>query len=185
MDRPTGGGYDRRGTHEARTQSAAERAAAEVFVYSMRQRRVQHFDVALWRTTLIITHRTSSGPKHEVLRRYEPAPPFWPLTIARSQDVPSGYGVNQDAVCIAYEQHWQSSSDHPDSLTVERAIFAPGCRDLMTHASRTNPVFVCEPLTFRRAAEILKHYLIDATISLTEGRGALIVYTHDTHETSD
>lgn len=27
--------------------------------------------------------------------------------------------------------------------------------------------------------------LTDLTISLTEGRGALIVYTHDTHETSD
>lgn len=164
MAHPVGGG-----------QSAAERAATEVFVLLMRRHRVRYFDLALWVSTRTITHHGFSGPKHEVVRRYEPAPPFWPLTIDRSQGALAGYGVNRGAACIAYAQYRHPTTEHVDAAAVERVVFAPGCRERIGHASRTNPAFACGRLTSRRAIEILKTYLIDAVISLSEGGGALVV----------
>jgi len=46
---------------------------------------------------------------------------------------------------------------------------------LVRRATPHNTIFVCETLPPEYAVEIVKDYLIDAALSLTEGRGTLIV----------
>jgi hypothetical protein len=48
----------------------------------------------------------------------------------------------------------------------------------LRHASGHEPAFVCEPLTPRESADVAKAYLIDAAMSLADGRGPLVVGAH-------
>jgi hypothetical protein len=41
----------------------------------------------------------------------------------------------------------------------------------MRRPTASNPAFVCEVLPARSAVQIITNYLIDAAVSLTEGRG--------------
>jgi hypothetical protein len=56
----------------------------------------------------------------------------------------------------------------------QRVEFGPGCQGLLRRCSPARPVFICELLTPREAIEVVKTYLLDAAISLAEGRGPLL-----------
>jgi hypothetical protein len=58
-----------------------------------------------------------------------------------------------------------------DGFTSVRTEFGPGCRELLRHSSTA---FVCEPIAPREADNVASTYLIDAGLSLVEGRGPLI-----------
>lgn len=161
--------------HEDRSRSLAERVAVEVFVHLMRSSRVRHYDLVAQRWTRAITRHRSDGPRNEILHHFELAPPFWPLTIDRGTAGWAGYGVNRDAACIRYEQMTVAPTGYEDGFTVERAEFGPECRQLMRRASAGNPAFLCERLAPRHAVQVVKDYLIEAAISLTEGRGPLVI----------
>ncbi len=141
----------------------------------MRRNRVPYYSIATQCRTRLITHHAFEGPKQEILRHFELAPPFWPLTVNRDSAPLAGYGVNQEAVCIRYKQHIPTINGRCDDNAVERTDFAPGCLEVMRRADLNNPAFVCEHLSPTDAIEIVSQYLIDAAISLTEGRGPLVV----------
>lgn len=141
----------------------------------MRRARVRRYDIATQCRTRLITHHAFDGPKHELLRYFELAPPFWPLTVNRNQEVLAGHGVNHEAICIRYEHYVHPINGRRDDSTVERTSFASGCLEVMRRASRNNPAFVTEPVSPTDAVQIVKQYLIDAAISLIEGRGPLVV----------
>lgn len=153
----------------------AERVATEAFVYWMRHRRVRPCDVAT-RCRSVFTERDSSctsGPRYEIVRHLDPSPPFWPLTVNR--DLTSGYGITCEATCIRYEQQPYSTYGYVFGFIGERVEFGPGCGEFMRRSTPHNSIFVCEILPPEYAVEIVKNYLIDAALSLTEGRGPLIV----------
>jgi hypothetical protein len=156
-------------------RSVAERIAAEVFVYLMQRSQVRPYDVATHCQSAFTERDTSrtSGPRYEIVRHLEPSPPFWPLTVNR--DNRSGYGINCEATCIRYEQRSYPSDGYVFGFIGERAEFGPGCEELMRRATAHNPVFVCEILSPRSGVEIVKKTLIDAALSLIEGRGPLVV----------
>jgi hypothetical protein len=87
----------------------------------------------------------------------------------------SGYGVHCEAVCIRYEQNTHPTGGYEFGFIASRAEFGPGFRQLMRRATPSNPAFVCEILPPRYAIQVVKNYLIDAALSLIEGRGPLIV----------
>lgn len=161
--------------HEDRSRSLAERVAAEVFVYLMRSSRVRPYDLVAQCWTRSITRHRSDGPRNEISHHYELAPPFWPLTISRGTAGLAGYGVNRDAACVRYEQMTLPPTGYEDGLTVERAEFGPECRQLLRRASADNPAFLCKRLAPRYAVQVVKEYLIEAAISLAEGRGPLVI----------
>jgi hypothetical protein len=108
------------------------------------------------------------------VRRYRSAPPFWALTVRADEATLTGYGVNTHAVLIRYAQRDIPLGRAVDGLTSVRTEFGPGCRELLRRASGAVPVFVCEPIPPREAEEVAKAYLIDAAMSLAEGRGPLV-----------
>ena len=61
-----------------------------------------------------------------------------------------------------------------DGFTAVRTEFGPGCRELLSRASGAIPAFVCEAIPPSESEEVAKAYLIDAALSLAEGRGPLI-----------
>jgi hypothetical protein len=109
------------------------------------------------------------------LRRYRSAPPFWALTVNAFESTLTGYGVNTHAVLIRYAQRVIPLSRELDGFTAVRTEFGPGCRELLRRASGAIPAFVCEAIPPGEADEVAKTYLIDAALSLAEGRGPLIV----------
>lgn len=141
----------------------------------MRKNRVRHYDLVAERWTGSVTGPYRAGPRSEILHNYELAPPFWPLTTSRGRAALAGYGVNRDALCIRYEQMTLPRSGYNDGPTVECPEFGPAYRQLMQRASARNPAFLCERLPPWYAVQIVSEYLIEAALSLAEGRGPLIV----------
>lgn len=120
----------------------------------------------------------AGGTSREIVRRYRLAPPFWALTVKADEATLTGYGVNTHAVLVRYAQRVIPLSGPADGFTTVRTEFGPGCRELLRRASGPVPAFVCEPLTPGEAEEVAKTYLIDAAMSLAEGRGPLVVGAH-------
>jgi hypothetical protein len=164
--------------HEDRPRSPAEQIAAEVFVKLMKSNRVRYYTIATQCWTRSITRHALEGPKQEIVRYFELAQPFWPLTIHQIQAVMTGYGISRGGTCIRYTRNPYPSNRHPDDVTVERVQFGPGCQELMRRASDNNPVFICERLAHLHAVKVVREYLIDAIISLSEGRGPLVIPGH-------
>ena len=151
----------------------AEVAAAEVFVDRMHSCGVRAHDLAARCWTRSLTRHQFEGPRREVWRRYELAPPFWPLTVHRGAAGLTGYGVNREAVCVQYQQIKLPPAGPGSAATAERVEIVPQLRQLMRFASARNPALVYEPLTPQYAIHIVKEYLVDAAISLIEGSGPL------------
>jgi hypothetical protein len=101
--------------------------------------------------------------------------PFWALTVEAGEATLTGYGVNTHAVLIRYARRVIPLSRPADGFTTVRTEFGPGCRELLIRASAPVPVFVCEPIPPREAEAVAKAHLIDAAMSLAEGRGPLEV----------
>jgi hypothetical protein len=159
----------------ARSRALAERAAAEAFVYVMHRCRVDWHEVAVEGWIGAADRPVAGGTSHEIVRRYRSAPPFWALTVKADEAMPTGYGVNTHAVVIRYAQRDIPLSGPADGFTAVRTEFGPGCKELLRRASAAMPAFVCEPIPPGEAAEVARAYLIDAALSLAEGRGPLIV----------
>ena len=157
------------------SRSVAVRAAAEAFVYSMHRCRVQQYDVVAQGWIQATTRPVAGGTNREIVRRFRIAPAFWPLTVKSDEATLTGYGVNAHAVVIRYAQRVFPLAGVTDGFTTVRTEFGPGCRDSLRRASGTVPAFVCEPLSPRDAQEVVRAYLIDAAMSLAEGRGPLVV----------
>jgi hypothetical protein len=117
----------------------------------------------------------AGGTSREIVRRYRSAPPFWALTVNANESSLTGYGVNTHAVLIRYAQRVIPLSGPADGFTSIRTEFGPGCRELLRRASGAEPAFVYEPIPPREADKVAAAYLIDAALSLAEGRGPLIV----------
>jgi hypothetical protein len=158
-----------------RCRSLAERAAAEAFVYLMHRCRVDWHELAVEGWIGATDRPVAGGTNHEIVRRYRSAPPFWPVTVKSDEAMPTGYGINAHAVVIRYARRVIPLSSAADGFTAVRTEFGPGCRELLRRASGTVPAFVCEPIAPQEAAEVAKAYLIDAAMSLAEGRGPLVV----------
>jgi hypothetical protein len=160
-----------RGRH---TRSLAERAAAEAFVYLMHRSRVAWHEVAIDAWIGATDRPVTGGTNREIVRRYRSAPPFWPLTVQADEATLTGYGVNTHAVLIRYAQRDIPFGREVDGFTSVRTEFGPGCRELLRRASGAIPAFVCEPIPPCEADKVARAYLIDAAMSLAEGRGPLI-----------
>jgi hypothetical protein len=154
---------------------APARAAAEVFVYLMRQCRVRPYDIATSCSSRFADRDDppAGGSHFEIVRHVDMAAPFWPLTA--DSDQVCGYGMTSDGRCIRYKRTSSSISGHAFGFIEQRAEFAPGCQEVMRRATASNPAFGCEVLPARSAVQIITNYLIDAAVSLTEGRGPLII----------
>jgi hypothetical protein len=157
------------------SRSLAERAAAEAFVYLMHRCRVAWYEVAVEGWIGAADRPVIGGTSREIVRRYRLAPPFWALTVKSGEATLTGYGVNTHAVLIRYAQRVIPLSRPADGFTTVRTEFGPGCLELLRRASCPVPAFVCEPVPPREAEAVAKAYLIDAGMSLAEGRGPLVV----------
>jgi hypothetical protein len=160
-----------RGQH---SRSLAERAAAEAFVYLMHRCRVGWYDVAVEGWIGAADRPVAGGTNREIVRRYRSAPPFWALTLKADESIPTGFGVNAHAVVIQYAQRVIPLGRQIDGFTSVRTEFGPGCRELLRRGSGSVPTFVCESLPPGEAEKVAKAYLIDAAMSLAEGRGPLL-----------
>jgi hypothetical protein len=158
-----------------RGRSLAERAATEAFVYLMHRCRVDWHEVAVEGWIGAADRPVAGGTSHEIVRRYRSAPPFWALTVNAHESTLTGYGVNTHAVLIRYAQRVIPLTRELDGFTAVRTEFGPGCRELLRRASADFPAFVCEPIAPGEADVVAKAYLIDAALSLAEGRGSLLV----------
>lgn len=156
-------------------RSIPERVAAEAFVTWMRRHRVPEHRRALQCWTRYVSHLAACEPQHEIVRHYELAQPFWPLTINGAEPAQGGYGVDQLARCIRY-RHDSDPIPTAGGGPTERVEFGIGCQGLVGRSSQARPVFVCEPLSPRDAIQVVKNYLIDAAISLAEGHGPLVLH---------
>lgn len=152
----------------------AARIAVEVFLDAMHGSRVRPYDIATRCRTRSLTRHVPVGPRHEIVRFFDLAPPFWPLTVDPGAAALSGYGIDRTGTCIRYTQNPHPLTNRADDMTVQRVQFAPGCHHMMRRATRANPVFICEPLPSGQAIQTLADFLIEAAISLTEGRGPII-----------
>lgn len=159
----------------ARSRSLAVRAAAEAFVYLMHRCRVDWHEVAVEGWIGPADRPVAGGTNHEIVRRYRAAPPFWAVTIKSDEAMPTGYGVNAHAVVIRYAQRDIPLANATDGFSAVRTEFGPGCKELLRRASGAEPAFVYEPSAPQEAAEVAKAYLIDAALSLAEGRGPLLI----------
>ncbi|WP_046302436.1 hypothetical protein [Mycobacterium sp. UM_Kg27] len=153
----------------------AARIAIEVFLVFMHNRRVRPFDIATRCRTRSLTRHVPVGPRHEIVRSFDLAPPFWPVTVDPYDGLLAGYGIDRDGTCIRYTQNPYSLTSRADDATVQRVQFSQGCQHVMRRATRTNPAFICEPLPPWRAVQVVGEHLIDAAISLSEGRGPVVV----------
>jgi hypothetical protein len=161
-----------RGKH---SRSLAERSAAEAFVYLMHRCRVACHEVAVEGWIGAADRPVIGGTSREIVRRYRLAPPFWALTVESGEATLTGYGVNTHAVLIRYAQRVIPLSRPADGFTTVRTEFGPGCLELLRRASGPAPSFLCEPIPPREAEAVAKAYLIDAAMSLAEGRGPVVV----------
>jgi hypothetical protein len=150
------------------------RAAAEAFVFLMHRYRVACHEVAVEGWIGATQRPVVGGTNREIVRRYRSAPPFWALTVKANEPTLTGYGVNTHAVVIRYAQHDVPSDREVDGFASVRTEFGPGCRALLQRASRSVPVFICEPLAPQEAEKVASAYLVDAALCLAEGRGPLI-----------
>lgn len=158
-----------------RSRSSAERAAAEAFVYVMHRWQVGSYELAVEGWIGATDRPVAGGTNREIVRRYQCAPPFWALTVTADETVLAGYGVNAHAALVRYAQRTIPLGGDGDGFTAVRTEFGPGCRELLRQASGAVPVFICEPVSASEAEEVVKDYLIDAAMSLAEGRGPLLV----------
>lgn len=153
----------------------AARIAVEVFLDFMHNKRVRPYDIATRCRTRSLTRHVPVGPRREIVRSFDLAPPFWPLTIDPYDGLLAGYGIDRSGACIRYTQNPYPLTSRADDVTVQRVQFSQGCQNVMRRATRSNPAFICEPLPPWRAVQVVGEYLIDAAISLSEGRGPVIV----------
>ncbi|UVO12510.1 hypothetical protein NM962_22175 [Mycobacterium sp. SVM_VP21] len=153
----------------------AAQIAVDVFLEFMRNKRVRPYDIATRCRTRSLTRHVPIGPRREIVRSFDLAPPFWPVTIDRYDGLLAGYGINRNGACIRYTQNPYPLTSRADDVTVRRVQFSQGCQNVMRRATRTNPAFICEPLPPWRAVQVVGEYLIDAALSLSEGRGPVIV----------
>jgi len=157
-----------------RSRSLAERAAAEAFVYVMHRCQVDWHEVVVEGWIGAADRPVAGGTSHEIVRRYRSAPPFWALTVKADEAMPTGYGVNTHAVLIRYAQRDIPLSGPADGFTAVRTEFGPGCKELLRRASGGVHAFICEPIPPVEAEKVAKAYLIEAAMSLAEGRGPLV-----------
>lgn len=157
------------------SRSLAERAATEAFVYLMHRSRVPQYDVVAQGWIQATERPVTGGTSREIVRRFRLAPAFWPLTVRSDQAPLTGYGVNAHAVVIRYARRVFPLNGATDGFTAIRTEFGPGCRDTLGRATGTVPAFVSERLSPRDAEKVVRDYLIDAAMSLTEERGPLVV----------
>jgi hypothetical protein len=157
------------------SRSLAGRAAADAFVYLMHRCRVRQYELAVEGWIGAADRPVTGGTSREIVRRYRLAPPFWALTVKADEATLTGYGVNTHAVMVRYAQRVIPLNGPADGFTTVRTEFGPGCRELLRRASGPTPAFVCESLPPREAEDVAKAYLIDAAMSLAEGRGPLLV----------
>jgi hypothetical protein len=141
----------------------------------MHRRRVAWHDVAVEGWIGAADRPVAGGTNREIVRRYRAAPPFWALTVKADETTLTGYGVNAHAVLIRYAERVVPLSGNTDGFTSVRTEFGPGCRELLRRASGAMPVFVCEPVPPHEADEVAAVYLLDAAMSLAEGRGPLVM----------
>ncbi|MCV7385472.1 hypothetical protein [Mycolicibacter longobardus] len=139
----------------------------------MRHNRVRPYDIATHCRIRSVTRHVPTGPRQEIQRSFEIAPPFWPITIDPGDTALTGYGIDRAGACIRYTRNPYPLINRVDHVTIQRVQFAPRCYDLMCRATRVNPAFICETLPYRQTVEILTEYLIDAAVSLCEGRGPI------------
>jgi hypothetical protein len=158
-----------------RSRSLAERAATEAFVFLMHRCRVAWNEVAVEGWIGATDRPVAGGTNREIVRHYRSAPPFWTLTVKADETTLTGYGVNAHAVLIRYAQRVIPLSGPADGFTSVRTEFGPGCRELLRCTSGALPAFICEPVSPREAEKVAAVYLIDAAVSLAEGRGPLLV----------
>jgi hypothetical protein len=149
----------------------AARIAVEVFLGVMRDYRVRPHQIATRCRTRTLTRHVPVGPRNELVRTFDLAPPFWPVTADPYDGMPAGYGIDRDGACVRYTQNPYPLVSRDDGVTVHRVQFAPGCHNVMRRATRTNPAFICQRLPPWHAVQIIGEYLIDAVISLSEGHG--------------
>lgn len=152
----------------------AARIAVEVFVDFMGKKGVRPYDIATRCRTRSLTRHVPVGPRREIVRSFDLALPFWPVTIDTYDGLLAGYGIDRDGACIRYTQNPYPLTSRADDVTVQRVQFSQGCQNVMRRATRTNPVFICEPLPPWRAVQVVREHLIDAAISLSEGRGPVM-----------
>lgn len=152
----------------------AARIAVELFLEFMHNKRVRPYDIATRCRTRSVTRHVPIGPRQEIVRSFDLAPPFWPVSVDPYDGLLAGYGIDSDGACIRYTQNPYPLTSRADDVTVQRVQFAPGCQNVMRRATRTNPVFICEPLPSWRAVQVVREYLIDAAISLSEGGGPVM-----------
>jgi|GEM_PF-5000737 len=152
----------------------AARIAVEVFVEFMRNNGVRPYDIATRCRTRSLTRHVPVGPRQEIVRSFDLAPPFWPVSVDPYDGLLAGYGIDRDGVCIRYTQNPYPLTSRADDVTIQRVQFSQGCQNVMRRATRTNPAFICEPLPSWRAVQVVGEYLIDAAISLSEGRGPVM-----------
>jgi hypothetical protein len=153
----------------------AERAAAQAVAYLMHRCQVSRHEVAVEGWIGAADRPVAGGTSREIVRRYRLAPPFWALTVQADETVLTGYGLNTHAVLIRYAQRTIPLGSDGDGFTAVRTEFGPGCRVLLRRASGSIPAFVCEAVSPSEAEEVARTYLIDAAMSLAEGRGPLLV----------
>jgi hypothetical protein len=152
----------------------AERAAAEAVVFLLHRYRVTWQEVAVEGWIGAADRPVAGGTNREIVRRYRAAPPFWSLTVKADETSLTGYGVNAHAVLIRYAQRVFPLNANTDGFASVRTEFGPGCRELLRRASSAMPAFVCEPIAPHEATEVAATYLLDAALSLAEGRGPLV-----------
>lgn len=149
----------------------AARIAVEVFLEFMRTHQVRPYDIATRCRTRSFTRHVPAGPRQEIVRFFDLAPPFWPVAVDAYDGLLAGYGIDRGGACIRYTQNPYPLTGRADDMTVQSVQFSQGCHNLMRRATRTNPAFICEPLPPWRAVQIVTEHLIDAAISLSEGGG--------------
>lgn len=167
--------HDELSLHRPEAGSPAARIAVEVFIVHMQHNRVRPYDIATRCRTRAVTRHVPTGPRREVLRSFELAPPFWPVTVDRNAAALTGYGIDRAGGCIRYLRNPYPLMNCVDDVMIQRVQFSPGCHEVMRRATRTNPAFVCDPLPYSQATEVLSEYLIDAAVSLSEGRGPVVL----------
>lgn len=141
----------------------------------MRNNRVRPHEIAIACRTRSVTRHVPVGPRREIVRSFDLALPFWPVTIDQDDAVLTGYGIDRAGGCIRYTQNSYPLFNQADNVTIQRVQFSPGCHNVMLRATRNNPAFICERLPSPQTIYIVTEYLIDAAVSLSEGRGPVAV----------
>ena len=139
--------------------SPAERAAADAFVHVMRTKGVPYYGVAVQWTPPYQTDDAQRRVRQQSSQRTEL---FWALTASTEQNMLSGCGITQRAVCISYTRMLQA-----------------------TDPAGANAMCACRTLRPQSTRAILADYLIDAVVSLLEGNGPLILNARPLYDPAD